>query len=216
MKITTAALLAFISLPDVGNAFLTRSFELKAVTQSKLRMVDGKEDEEDEEDGPGGSRFKELLAQAQQGQGGGMRPIENPFLTPPAPQPAAPADPSQMSVEEQARMFREMMGQGGAPQQGVQLPSVQRVAKTDTAGRPVGRNRDADTIANTADLYFAQLKRDSSVRNMARMQGDNEAAQQVFEDEGVKALESLIQENPYLKGYEVILEYRGSSCFSFF
>mmetsp|Transcript_15246 Transcript_15246/g.24705 ORF Transcript_15246/g.24705 Transcript_15246/m.24705 type:complete len:679 (-) Transcript_15246:110-2146(-) len=118
------------------------------------------------------------------------------------------ANPNELSVEEQARMFREMMAQqqGGAP--AVNTPvvpvaadvPVQRVAKTDRAGRPVGRNRDADTIANTSDLYFAQLKRDSTVRTLARIQGEDEVAEKVFEDEGIKQLDELLQKNPYLKG----------------
>ncbi|KAL3918387.1 MAG: hypothetical protein SGARI_007480 [Bacillariaceae sp.] len=112
-----------------------------------------------------------------------------------------------MSVEEQARMFREMMAQqqGSAetpasppPPQPAAAP--QRTSKTDRAGRPVGRNRDADTISNTADLYFAQLKRDSAVRTMARVRGEDDVAEQVFEDEGIKQLEGILKENPHLVG----------------
>jgi hypothetical protein len=80
------------------------------------------------------------------------------------------------------------------------IPQVQRVSKTDRAGRPVGRNRDADSIANTSDLYFAQLKRDSTVRTLARIRGEVEIAEKVFEDEGIKQLDDLLQKNPYLKG----------------
>jgi len=109
-------------------------------------------------------------------------------------------DDSELSVEEQARRFREMMQNGGSGAGADVPPPPRRVAQTDRAGRPVGRNRDADTIANTADLYFAQLKRDSTVRGMARLRGDQEEADKVFEDEGIKELEKMVTENPYLKG----------------
>jgi hypothetical protein len=90
-----------------------------------------------------------------------------------------------------------MMQNGG---EAAEAPRSTRTARTDRAGRPVGRNRDADTIANAADLYFAQLKRDSSVRGKARIRGDAEKADQVFADKGIKELEGLMYENPYLKG----------------
>ena len=169
---------------------------------------------EEEEVGSGSSRFKELMKASQAGGGaeGARMPvaIENPFLNPATPatpsQPlASTPNPDELSVEEQARMFREMMAQqqGAAaavppPQQPVAAP--ERVSKTDRAGRPVGRNRDADTIANTADLYFAQLKRDSSVRTMAGIRGEDDVADEVFEDEGIKELEGLLKQNPHLKG----------------
>lgn len=173
------------------------------------------DDDDEEEESSGSSRVKELMKVAQMGGGDETqrmpRAIENPFLNPPPPvtpsQPLA-ANPDELSVEEQARMFREMMA---AQQQGggtaipaapipAEIPQVQRVAKTDRAGRPVGRNRDADTIANTSDLYFAQLKRDSTVRTMARIRGEIEVAEKVFEDEGIKQLDDLLKKNPYLKG----------------
>jgi hypothetical protein len=171
-------------------------------------------DGEEEAVGSGSSRFKELLKAAQSSGGaeGARMPvaIENPFLNPtPPPPPSQPLastpNPEDLSVEEQARMFREMMAQqqGAAvamppPPQPMDAPK--RVSKTDRAGRPVGRNRDADTIANAADLYFAQLKRDSSVRTMARLHGEVDIAERVFEDEGIKQLEGLLKQNPHLMG----------------
>jgi hypothetical protein len=120
--------------------------------------------------------------------------VENPFLNPPPPPQLAARD--QLSIEDQARMFREM-----TQQQSRSIPQgSQRTAKTDRAGRPVGRNRDADQIANTADVYFAQLKRDSTVRMLARQRGEEDIAQAVFADDGIKILDNLLQENPYLKG----------------
>jgi hypothetical protein len=194
---------------------------LKAKNKAK-----GGDDEDEEDSGSGSSRFKDLLKAAQAAGGGAdeqrlfPRAIENPFLNPPPPiptpqtpvfQPLA-ANPDELSVEEQARMFREMMAasQAGAGVVPPVVPAVvaaaaipdapQRVAKTDRAGRPVGRNRDADTIANTSDLYFAQLKRDSTVRTIARIRGEEEMAEQVFADDGIKQLNDLLVKNPYLKG----------------
>jgi hypothetical protein len=157
-------------------------------------------DEELEASSGGGTRFKELMSKAQTGarpEPGLPRPIENPFLTPEALS-QSPPDPANLSVEEQARLFREMMqGQGAVPQQPVY--SSPAAPKQRENPRPQGRNRDADSIANTSDLYFAQLKRDSTVRTMARLRGENDKAEKVFEDEGIKQLEELLHTNPYLK-----------------
>lgn len=119
--------------------------------------VVGDEQEEKDEVGSGSSRFKALMEAAKQGgsaaaAGVGGRAIENPFLNPSTsnPSPSVPTttstDPNEMSVEEQARLFREMMankGQGGgggstvAPPPPAVVPQVQRVAKTDRPSRPV-------------------------------------------------------------------------------
>ena len=53
-------------------------------------------------------------------------------------------------------------------------------------------NKDVYEIQNTADVYFAQLKRDSSVRQRARNDGDDNVANSVFGDVGVKALNNYI------------------------
>ena len=92
-----------------------------------------------------------------------------------------------------------MQQQGGGGGGGADIPVPARPSRPDP--RPAGRNRDADSIANTSDLYFAQLKRDSTVRGLARIRGDDETAQAIFEDEGIAQLEDLLHENPYLKGY---------------
>ncbi|KAL3914983.1 MAG: hypothetical protein SGILL_005858 [Bacillariaceae sp.] len=65
-------------------------------------------------------------------------------------------------------------------------------------GRKIGRNRDADTIANTADCYFAQLKRDSTTRNFARYSGDDDKANDVFHDPSIQDIEPP-ETNPYLE-----------------
>ena len=153
---------------------------------------------EEEEVSQGGSRFKEMMA-ASQREDRMFRPIENPFLNP-TPTPPAPGSASldNLSVEDQARMFRQLMQQ---QQSGLGFSSAPPPAPPARENpRPVGRNRDTETIANTSDLYFAQLKRDSTVRGIARIRGESDKAEAVFEDEGIRQLEDLLHSNPYLKG----------------
>lgn len=202
MKFCSATLLALAALPEPSNAFLPPN-PLTRSGRTVMQMVDPSENGDEGEQGQGSSRFKKLLqlakqqsAEPRQVSGAG---IENPFLTQQSQTPPV-TNPQELSVEEQARLFREMMQNGGAPQPQAPPPPLQRVASTDRAGKPVGRNRDADTIANSADLYFAQLKRDSSVRGEARQRGDSEVADQVFTDDGIKQLEELLYTNPYLSG----------------
>ena len=107
---------------------------------------------EEEGTGEGGNRFKAMMEAAKERTGGAepmqsTSAVENPFLNPmPAPSPQLP-DPDNLSVEDQARLFRAMMQQ---QQASPAPPAPQRTAKTNKAGRPVGRNRDADQIANAA------------------------------------------------------------------
>jgi hypothetical protein len=57
-----------------------------------------------------------------------------------------------------------------------------------------GRNNQSFEVNNSADVYFAQLKRDSRVRTQARKAGDLETANKPMEDVGVKALNNLLSE----------------------
>lgn len=174
-----------------------------------------KENNEDEEFG-GGTKFKQLLEAAKRAEKTAepQRPkslknpfAENPFagiegLDPnlgPTAAPAAPnLDPDEMTVEQQAEMFRQMMaGKQVAPPPQVapiELPKA-RPPKPDAK---FGRNRDADAIQNTADVYFAQLKRDSTVRGIARIRGDDDTANAVFKDPKIEELKDLISVNPGL------------------
>lgn len=156
-----------------------------------------------QDDTPGGSRWNEMMKQSRERD---PRPPGGPILYNPldgiqAPS-SAPAgqDLEEASLEEQARRYREMMQkqQQQPPPVAQQTPS-QPQRRPGSDGRKTGRNRDADAIANSADLYFAQLKRDSTVRTLARQHGDIENANKVFEDEGIKDLEDLLKTNPYLK-----------------
>lgn len=125
-----------------------------------------------------------------------------PGTTPPPPQPP-------LTIEQQAELYRQMVLQqaqasartgsfvppppppvmGG----GAMMTPTQAAA---AANRRVGRNRDADAIVNTSDVYFAQLKLDSSVRNIARYTGDEEAANKPFADPAIQEIKMHV--NPYL------------------
>ena len=196
MKFTLATVLALGTTVQNADAFVNPAIKLSAADMKVGPLSSSPEEEDLEVGDQSGSRFAEMMQMAKQRgpQAGGAQPggraIENPFL-----QPQAPANPGEMSVEEQARMFREMMaGNQPAPQAPMRVPA-------DPGGvRPVGRNADADKIANTSDLYFAQLKRDSTVRTMARIQENSEVSEAVFQDDGIKELDNLLLTNPYLKG----------------
>jgi hypothetical protein len=172
------------------------------------------------DDNQGGSRFKAMMEAAQRAKAAGppsrgSPPINpyaaNPFAppaaysneSPPPPLPIDPAEAEKLSVEQQAALFRQMMEQRQSQVATSYSPPAPgpptMIGGLDAKGRKIGRNRDTDTIANTSDLYFAQLKRDSSVRNMARIQGDEEFADKIFADPSVKQLEVELKENPYLQ-----------------
>lgn len=71
--------------------------------------------------------------------------------------------------------------------------AISTVNPADFAPKPVNNgNRDAYEITNPADVYFAQLKRDSTIRTKARKAGDIETANSAFADEGVKALSNYL------------------------
>jgi hypothetical protein len=65
-------------------------------------------------------------------------------------------------------------------------------------GKRIGRNRDADVIANTADAYLAKLKRDSTTRNLARYAGDEARANNIFHDPTIQDIQPP-ELNPYLE-----------------
>ena len=165
--------------------------------------------------GQGGSRFQEIMNAAKAAKEGAEdqppRAIANPYLNPPTPPPPkpnaaavtenAPVDLENLSVEDQAALFRQMMGrsQTGISADPVPYKAPPSSTKDARGGRPEGRNRDADSIANSSDLYFAQLKRDSNVRVIARINGEEDLAEAVFEDQGIEDLKGLLHANPYLQ-----------------
>jgi len=202
MKFTLATVLALGTSVQNSDAFLSPTVKLSRtdyrVDQKNVGpLASSEEDEDIEKAEQSGSRFQEMLNMAKQAQGQdagiastgvGGRAVQNPFL-----KPQQPTNPGELSVEEQARMFREMMAGNQAAAAPVRVPSDPGVGK-------VGRNPDADKIANTSDLYFAQLKRDSTVRTIGRIQGNEEVSEAVFQDKGIKELDGLLLSNPHLKG----------------
>jgi len=54
------------------------------------------------------------------------------------------------------------------------------------------RNNDAYEITNSADVYLAQLKRDTAVRNWARQDGETDKSNQPFADVGVQAIAGIM------------------------
>ena len=196
MKFSYATFFALTSISGV-DAFLapaTRQIELSVLNaagsvpdnedflnalKGGSGTLDGNDSTGEEEVSSGSSRFKEMM-EASKGANEATpsgRSIQNPFLNTAASPQSSALD--NLSVEQQAEMFRQMMA-GAAPAAAAAPPVKQK--RTDDAGRPVGRNRDADSIANTADVYFAQLKRDSTVRTLARYAGDEEVADAVMQD----------------------------------
>jgi len=178
----------------------------------------------DDEGSMGGSRFADMMAKAKNSN---PRPSVDPYYNVASPSsssfrpPIVPknspstsfvaggVDLSKLTTEEQAALFRQFMA-NTAPSSS----SLPTRSNTDyypeerpkvlpgglaPDGRKVGRNRDADTIANTGDLYLAQLKRDSTVRTRARYEGDLDKAEAVFEDATVKEIASTLTTNPYLE-----------------
>ena len=203
MRFAFAAVLALGTTVHNSDAFLSPTFKPTTaeilMKQNNAGALSASTDDESLEDGDkSGSRFQEMLRLAKEQQGSnqqmgvGGKPIDNPFLN---PKPAAPSNPDDLSVEDQARMFREMMAGNQPPPQ-----APRRVMADPGEVRPMGRNNDADKIANTSDLYFAQLKRDSTVRTISRIQGNEEVSEAVFGDDGIQELEDLLLSNPYLKG----------------
>ncbi len=92
-----------------------------------------------------------------------------------------------------------------APQQPPQHQPVVQTTTTTTTSNDMkspydylpqgdGRNNQSFEVNNAADLYFAQLKRDSTIRTKARREGDLATANNPMADEGVKALGSLFSD----------------------
>jgi len=153
---------------------------------------------EDEERSGGGFMFRKMIERAES-RSVLQRASPSSITQPP--------DMANLSVEEQARLFREMMSQNTQQMSNTQPPQVQQQPFPQAYppqgvplapdGRKIGRNRDADAIVNTSDVYFAQLKTDSTSRILARMAGDDESANQVFQDPHIKEIKMHV--NPHLE-----------------
>lgn len=194
--------------PDGVDEGYTKGAEL-----SKDQIERIKRQNEDDTAG-GGEMFKKLMERAQ--QGGSAKPPPHMAVLPPPPPPppamsetgpALPAGFENLSVEAQAALFRQLMlnpvqqpaavvVQQFPPAPGPRPPATGQAAVAED-GRRIGRNRDADAIVNSSDVYFAQLKVDSTVRNLARYQGDYEKAEAVFADPAIKEIKLHV--NPHME-----------------
>jgi hypothetical protein len=171
----------------------------------------------DDETADGGEMFRKLLERAEQQKMKQPSVLQTPMpsqqseiKSTSASGPALPDNFASLSVEQQAALFRELMFnqqdsntnnplpfavQGGGGNDGGGVADTPQKPGRD--GRRVGRNRDADAIVNTSDVYLAQLKIDSTSRNRARYSGDDEFANQVFGDPRIKEIKLHV--NPYLE-----------------
>jgi len=137
--------------------------------------------------------------------------------TPPPPQPVYQQPPPQMQPQMQSPQQTQppqMQPPQQQPQQiaysndpyemlnqlaGEPTNQQQIQPQFQDPNRPVGRNKDADQIANTSDMYFAQLKLDSKLRKRAFLDGDYDNSNKVFEDERVQTLPTELQKNPFIR-----------------
>lgn len=196
-------------------------------------------DDEKEEAAQGGSRFRDLMERAkekqpeeaqllevqrQEQQQLAQQRLQNPLLaattaTPPVVDNSivppssimTPEELMNLSIEEQARLYREFFYVQQQKQKSMQeqlqphqqaksigsTPDNYLQADIGFDGRKIGRNRDADAISNASDVYFARLKRDSTTRNIARYSGDHAKANDVFHDPTIQDIKAPV--NPYLE-----------------
>jgi len=166
----------------------------------------------------GGSRFRNMMEQSGQKQGM-VNPYppqfhdpseftNNPYQQEQQPPqqyqqpPQQEQQPPPQQIQQQAPLSdpNEILNQLAnqvQPQQQQQYQQAPPIMKDPN--RPVGRNKDADQIANTSDMYFAQLKLDSKIRKRAFLSGDYDTSNKVFDDERVQNLPSELEKNPFIR-----------------
>lgn len=145
----------------------------------------------------GGEMYKKLLERAeQQKRVQAQRPVAQP---PPSASQGLPDNFASLTVEQQAALFRELMLNQNNPMQSAPLTeeSMERRTTPSKDDKRFGRNRDADAIVNSSDVYLTQLKLDSTSRLRARYSGDDEKANQVFHDPRIQGIKMHV--NPYLE-----------------
>ena len=136
-------------------------------------------------------------AYAQQGQqhmpNTAPEPPQQPYVQQPHSQEQQPQPSSSSYPPTQQPPLRQAI----YPSQLQQRPNNYLEPGVGFDGRKIGRNRDADVVANTSDAYFARLKRDSTTRNYARYAGDDVKANDVFHDPEISKIHAPT--NPYLE-----------------
>lgn len=130
----------------------------------------------------GGSRMAAMMNKT---GGRDIRPPDLPRYE--APPPAAPA----AAAEAPAAFAGSRAGGTGFADIAV-VP-----AGVEPPPRPAVRKGE-ESFTNSADLYFAQLKADSSQRQDALLRGDREGHQEVWVNPQIKELEGKLAVNPFL------------------
>ena len=123
-----------------------------------------------------------------------------PFTPPPPVQQQMQQPPAVQTQQQQTSSSSGVKAPQFVPNtpSSIEPPLPAKTKSTDSP-RPVGYNADAYAISNTADVYFAQLKQDSKVRKIARLQGDLETSEKVFGDTSVREIGDSWNSNPYTK-----------------
>jgi len=119
---------------------------------------------------------------------------------PSPPSPPQLATTTSTGTSDIGGVNNSLMTEG--PDAPLQSSSITQNGNNDEANDPYAfipkppkeANRDAYEIQNTADVYFAQLKRDSTVRAIARKAGDIETANKPFSDPGVHAIKGILSD----------------------
>jgi len=113
-------------------------------------------------------------------------------MPPPPPPPAYPMETQQVGVNQIPQQSLPVAPVSPSDQS---LPE-EALSPRDYLPKPPksGGNVDSYEISNTADVYLAQLKRDTLVRNKARFEGDADTANRPLEEEGVQAIKGVLSE----------------------
>jgi len=188
--------------------------EADPLTSDLVAKIKASHEDEKEEASQGGSRFRELMMRAQDVQPTTPSPpqptysfVDDAAITPPS-SIMTPEELANLSTEEHARLYREffyVQQQNKQQQQQTTAPSKSIGSTPDNYlqsgygfdGRKMGHNRDSDAVSNSGDVYFAQLKKDSTTRNLARYSGDDAKANAIFHDPSIQEIVAPV--NPYLE-----------------
>lgn len=194
------------------NGFVANAETSRIETETQTDIVDA------EEASQGGSRFRGLMKRAGEKQSNVRQPdpLQNPLLaaassddTTPPSRIMTPEEIANLSIQEQARLYREffyVQQQNQLNQHSQQQVQPKAIGSTPDNylqagigfdGRKMGRNKEADAVSNAGDVYFAQLKLDSTTRNLARYSGDELKANEIFHDPAIKDISAPV--NPYLQ-----------------
>jgi len=197
-----------------------------SLSKDMIANIKASHQDDREDSSQGGSRFRALMERARDQEqtrkqnplvvayGGNNNPYGNAAAAPdttsstPPSSIMTPEEIANLSIDEQARLYREFFYVQQKEKSGQQnsISDSKSIGSTSSNylgagigfdGRKIGQNKDTLAISNAADVYFAQLKRDSTTRNLARYSGDNLKANEVFHDPAIQDIKAPV--NPYLE-----------------